>query len=148
MRIVTTAVAAGALGLTGLGVTAGAAADPAAPLRGTYSLFSDHSQRTLNGIAIPYGNSSALWNISPCGADCAHIESATGWSADAHLVNGRWEFTREGQWTCPDGRNLPNYISYSIDATTLTGTSSGRIPAGCEGFPVNADGIAVTLTRV
>jgi hypothetical protein len=146
LRTAATLVMSGALGLAGLGLGAGTAT--ADPLSGTYSLFSDHSQRKLNGIPIPYRNSSATWDITPCGIDCAHIASATGWTADARLNNGRWEFTREAYWTCPDGRNLPNYIGYSIDAVTLTGTSTGTIPVGCEGFPVHADGIAVTLTKV
>jgi len=30
----------------------------------------------------------------------------------------------------------------------LTGTSSGNVPDGCEGFPIVIDGITVTLTRV
>ena len=64
------------------------------------------------------------------------------------MNNGRWEFTREAAWSCPDGRNLPNSIAYSIDAITLTGTSTGTIPVGCEGFPVFADGVTVTLTKV
>jgi hypothetical protein len=145
MRIATTVVMSGAIALTGLGLGS-AAADPA-PLQGTYTLFSDQSQRGLNGIPIPYQNSSAQWTITPCGDGCAHINSATGWSARAVLANGRWEFTREAAWGCPDGRGLANFISYSIDAVTLTGTSTGSIPVGCEGFPIHADGVTVTLTK-
>jgi hypothetical protein len=73
--------------------------------------------------------------------------SAAGWNADARLNNGRWEFTRDAVWGCPDGTYLPQTISYSIDAATLTGTSTGTIPVGCEGFPIFADGVKVTLSR-
>ncbi|MCT7661380.1 hypothetical protein [Mycobacterium deserti] len=145
-RTAATAVMSGALALAGLGLGAGTAT--ADTLSGTYTLFSDHSQRKLNGIPTPYHNSSSVWTITPCGDGCARVVSAAGWSANAHLNNGRWEFTREGMWSCPDGRNLPNAIGYSIDAATLRGTSTGTIPVGCEGFPVFADGITVSLTRV
>ena len=145
-RLATTVVVSGALGLAGLGLGAGTAS--ADPLSGTYSLVSDQSQRKLNGVPTPYRNSSTVWNITPCGDGCAHITSATGWTATAALNNGRWEFTREAAWNCPDGRNLPNFIAYSIDAATLTGTSTGTIPVGCEGFPVFADGVTVTLTKI
>lgn len=145
-RIATTVLVSGGLGLAGLGLGAGTAA--ADPLSGTYSLFSDQSQRKLNGVPTPYRNSSAVWTLSPCGDGCAHVASATGWTATASLNNGRWEFTREAAWMCPDGRNLPNFITYSIDADTLSGTSTGTIPVGCEGFPVFADGVTVNLTRI
>ena len=145
-RIATTVVVSGALGLAGLGLGAGTAS--ADPLSGTYSLFSDQSQRKLNGVPTPYRNSSTVWNFTPCGDGCAQIASATGWTATASLNTGRWEFTREAAWTCPDGRNLPTFIAYSIDAVTLTGTSTGTIPVGCEGFPVFADGVTVTLTKI
>lgn len=139
-------VVSGALGLAGVGFGAGTAT--AEPLSGTYSLFSDQSQRKLNGVPTPYRNSSSTWTITPCGDGCAVVVSATGWTANASLNNGRWEFTREAMWSCPDGRNLPNSIAYSIDAATLTGTSTGTIPVGCEGFPVFADGVTVTLTKI
>jgi hypothetical protein len=139
--VIMTAVAAGAA----VGLASPASADE---LNGAYTLFSDQSQRTLNGQPTPFRNSSAVWNITPCGDGCARVASGTGWTADARLNNGRWEFTREAAWTCPDGRNLANAISYSIDAVTLTGTSTGSIPIGCEGFPIFADGITVTLTRI
>jgi hypothetical protein len=145
-RFATTVVVSGVLGLAGLGLGTGTAA--ADPLSGTYSLFSDQSQRKLNGVPTPYKNSSTLWNITPCGDGCARIVSATGWAATASLNNGRWEFTRDAAWACPDGRNLPNSIGYSIDAVTLTGTSTGTIPVACEGFPVFADGVTVTLTKI
>lgn len=142
-----TRTAAAATVFVGLatGVAAPAHADD---LSGTYTLFSDQSQRKTNGIPNPYQNSSATWTFTPCGPGCARVDSATGWSAEAHLTNGRWELTREATWSCPDGRQLANAISYSFDAATLTGTSSGNVPVGCEGFPVVIDGISVTLTRV
>lgn len=136
----------GALALAGLGLGAGTATADA--LSGTYALFSDHSHRTLNGIPTPYPSSSSVWTFTPCGEGCARVDSAAGWSAQAHLTNGRWEFSRDGVWSCPDGRNLRNTIGYSIDAATMRGTSTGTIPVGCEGFPVFADGVTVTLTRV
>ncbi|HET6737256.1 hypothetical protein [Mycobacterium sp.] len=145
-RFATTVVVSGALGLAGLGLGAGTAS--ADPLSGAYSLFSDQSQRKLNGVPTPYRDSSTVWNFVPCGEGCAQITSATGWTASASLNNGRWEFTRQAAWTCPDGRNLPNFIAYSIDAVTLTGSSTGTIPVGCEGFPVFADGVTVTLTKI
>ena len=116
-------------------------------LSGTYTLISDQSQRMVNGAPNPYPNSSATWIITPCGPGCARVAATTGWTADARLVNGRWEFTREATWSCPDGRQLPNTIGYSFDPATLTGTSTGLIPTGCEGFPVSVDGIRVSLTR-
>jgi hypothetical protein len=142
----TTALMSGALALAALGLSGGTAA--ADSLAGTYTLFSDHSQRTLNGVPTPYHNSSSVWSFSPCGDGCTRVDSAAGWSAQAQLTNGRWEFARDGMWSCPDGRNLPNRIAYSIDAATLQGTSTGTIPVGCEGFPVFADGITVSLTKV
>lgn len=117
-------------------------------LTGTYTLFSDQSQRRTNGMPNPYQNSSATWTFTPCGPGCARVDSATGWSADARLNNGRWELTREAFWSCPDGRQLANAISYSFDAVTLTGTSSGNVPVGREGLPVIIDGITVTLTGI
>jgi len=141
-------VVSGALGLAVVGLGAGTATATADPLTGTYSLFSDQSQRKLNGVLTPYKNSSSIWTFTPCGDGCAVVVSATGWTGNASLNNGRWEFTREAAWSCPDGRNLPNSIAYSIDAITLTGTSTGTIPVGCEGFPVFADGVTVTLTKV
>jgi len=93
-RLATTVVVSGALGLAGLGLGAGTAI--ADPLSGTYSLFSDHSQRKLNGVLTPYHNSSSIWHMTPCGVGCARIVSATGWTANAVLNNGRWEFTRDG----------------------------------------------------
>jgi hypothetical protein len=146
MNLVTRAAAAAA---AFLGVAVGLAAPAQADeLSGTYTLFSDQSQRKTNGMPNPYRNSSATWNITPCGPGCARVDSLTGWTADARLNNGRWEFTRDAQWSCPDGRQLANAISYSFDAMSLTGTSTGNVPVGCEGFPIFIDGIAVTLTRV
>jgi len=141
-------VVSGAFGLAVVGLGAGTTTATADPLTGTYSLFSDQSQRKLNGVLTPYKNSSSIWTITTCGDGCAVVVSATGWTGNALLNNGRWEFTREAAWSCPDGRNLPNSIAYSIDAITLTGTSTGTIPVGCEGFPVFADGVTVTLTKV
>ena len=140
----TAATATAILGVA-IGLAPPAQADD---LSGTYTLFSDQSQRRTNGIPNPYRNSSATWNFTPCGPGCARVDSATGWTADAHLNNGQWEFIREATWSCPDGRQLANAISYSFDAATLTGTSSGNVPVGCEGFPIVIDGIAVSLTRL
>lgn len=138
------AAAAVAFTAGAVGLAAPASADE---LRGSYTLFSDQSQRRANGVLNPYANSTAVWNITPCGPGCSRIASATGWTADAVLRNGRWEFGRDATWSCPDGRQLPNRISYSFDAQTLTGTSTGDIPSGCEGFRVFVDGITVTLTE-
>ncbi|MEV3900980.1 hypothetical protein AB0K11_01525 [Mycobacterium sp. NPDC050551] len=139
-RIATALAMAGAA----IGLAGPAHADD---LSGTYTLLSDQSQRAVNGTLNPYPSSSATWIITSCGAGCARVAATTGWTADARLVHGRWGFSREAVWSCPDGRQLPNTIGYSFDAVTLTGTSTGRIPAGCEGFPVNVDGIRVSLTR-
>jgi len=35
---------------------------------------------------------------------------------------------------CNDGRRLPGTVSYSVDATTLTGTANGTL-ADCDGAP-------------
>ena len=34
----------------------------------------------------------SLWTVSSCGAGCAHVADSTGWSADAHPVDGLWTF--------------------------------------------------------
>lgn len=138
-----------AVGVAVVGVAVGLAGPASAedPV-GTYTLFSDQSQRTVNGVLTPYDNSTATWVLGPCRDGCLNIQSNAGWSAYAYLTNGRWEFLRDTVWNCPDGRQLPLTISYSIDPASLVGTSTGFVPAGCEGFPLTIDGVTVSLTKV
>lgn len=145
MKLVTTAAAAALCVGASVALSGPAWADD--PL-GAYTLLSDQSQRTVNGVLTPYQNSTATWVLGPCNAGCLNIQSSAGWSAYAYLNNGRWEFTREASWVCPDGRTLPSSVGYSFDAATLTGTSWGNVPVSCEGIPLTVDGVTVSLSKV
>lgn len=140
-------VLAVAVAVAGLTVASAGVASAEDPL-GEYTLFSDQSQRVVNGVLTPFENSTSTWYLGPCREGCLNIQSTAGWSAYAYLNNGRWEFIRDTVWNCPDGRQLPLAISYSFDSVTLTGTSTGYAPTGCEGFPLEVDGVTVSLTKV
>ena len=145
MKFVTRAAAAATVMM---GAALALAGPSSADLLGPYVMNDDQSQRVLNGVLTPAPNSSATWSMGPCRDGCLVIHSDAGWSSYAYLNNGRWEFSRDTVWNCPDGRRLPLTLSYSFDEASMTGTTRGFAPAGCEGFPITADGVTFTLTDI
>src|SRR5574337_471746 len=115
-----------------------AAADPDATLvavtstpelSGNYAYTSMGSARIIveqgQRRSTPVEDARGQWTLAPCGVDCAHVTSSNGgWSADMHLIDGRWQLTRS---TPADvvrcgGVSVPATLEYSLDAATLAGT--------------------------
>ena len=116
-----TCVVAAASALT---VAAPAHADPSS-LSGTYSL--------VGGDDDLYATVTSNCATPGC---TASVVSNKGWTSVATLANGRWGFdvTKPDGVVCADGSYAPVIISYSVDASTLTGTvtadSNGECPGG------------------
>lgn len=132
-------------------IAAGSALAPAAHaddpvLDGAYTFFYDWSQHTLDGVSAPVPELSSHDpdSFTPCGPGCTN--SATG--AQLHLVNGRWEFSKDarGAARCPDGTARPGTITWSFDAVTLTGARTGHADPGCGGAP-SVDVVPITVTK-
>src|SRR5579884_495008 len=72
------------------------------------------------------------WVVTPCGPGCTHVADSTGWSADAHIINGRWTFevNRPDATKCLDGWE-PGTANYSVDAARLDGWVVTSKPAPC-----------------
>jgi hypothetical protein len=83
-------------------------------------------------VKSPNGD-SATWTFTPCGAGCLHIDSSNGWSGDAHLANGQWNFggTVPNGWRCPDGTTGPVTMTYSWADGSLSGTSQVTEVVNC-----------------
>jgi hypothetical protein len=89
------------------------------------------------------------WVVTPCGAGCAHVADSTGWSADAHVINGRWTFEvfRPDATKCLNGW-APGTANYSVDAARLDGWVVTTKPAPCALQAGYATPLYFSLTRV
>lgn len=112
-----------------------AAADPSFTLDGTYWAISDGRRAKTNDVYRPEVVVTAQWTVtSTCAAtECwGRVESDQGWSADAHMINGRWRVEHEvPDWEpCPDGSTAPGRQIFSFEARTLTGFDLTIAPSG------------------
>ncbi len=100
---------------------------PAAPtLNGTYAFVTDGSRLTINGQPRAGGvPSTTTWEITPCGPDCGHVKSSLGWTAELHLLDSKWQATRQVPDIC---NGEASAITYVIDADTLSGTATNSLP--------------------
>lgn len=91
----------------------------------------------------------STWVVTPCGAGCAHVADSTGWSADAHVINGRWTFEvfRPDATKCLNGW-APGIANYSVDAARLDGWVVTTKPAPCALQAGYATPLYFTLTKV
>ncbi|MGI9123839.1 MAG: hypothetical protein ACR2JM_03680 [Mycobacterium sp.] len=121
-RALTTAGAAAAAAT--IGFAGPALADPPL-LNGTYD--------------VDGGSDEFYWTASStCATDgcVAKIVSNRGWSSNAVMNGGRWNFTvtKPDGVVCADGNYAPIVIAYSMDAVSLAGTvtadSNGNCPGG------------------
>src|SRR5690349_12408484 len=100
-----------------------ASADP--ELNGTYTLTVDQTQATTNQFALQNPTvETKQWIVTPCGPGCADVavpDSPKG-GGQLHLVNGRWEMSRDiSLMNCNPGQ--PDVtVTTSLDAVTLQGT--------------------------
>jgi len=88
---------------------------------------------------IDGGDAEGYWTAtSTCATDgcVARIVSNVGWSGNAVMNGGRWNFTatKPDGVVCGDGSYAPVVIAYSVDAVTgagiLTADSNGNCPGG------------------
>ena len=79
----------------------------------------------------PDGQST--WNVTPCGPGCAHVADSTGWSADAHWINGQWTFSvdRPDATKCINGVWAPGTALYSVNPARGAGTVVTSKPGPC-----------------
>lgn len=116
-KILTAAAAAfvGAACLT-VGPAGVASADP--ELDGTYTFTWDLSQaRELQHPTVE----TSQWTIASCGSGCAHVDADAGSLGDMHLVNGRWEMTRDASLINCNPGSPDQTTVLSLDAATLQG---------------------------
>ena len=126
----------------------GTATTPVASgLTGTYTFVTDGRQLTINGDPRAGGApSTTTWEINSCGPKCSDVKSSLGWNVQFHLIDNNWQATREVPIDCGvDGETtVKSSITYAIDATSLTGTVTNRIPCG---HPGKVAVLPATLTR-
>lgn len=126
---------AGLFAFSGIAFTAAPAAN-AADFSGTYA-FNAPAQGYTPGF-------STTWTVTPCGAGCVHIKTATGQTdTDAHLEGPYWVFFRDadpGVRCGPDPltfkeRIWPATLRYTVNPETLLGQFQ---PEGmpCGGVPL------------
>ncbi len=108
----------------------------------------------FNGTYIRTGPGTAsdwqsTWVVTPCGPGCTHVADSTGWSADAHIINGRWTFevNRPDATKCLDGWE-PGTANYSVDAARLDGWVVTSKPAPCALQNGSSTPLYFTLTKV
>ena len=91
----------------------------------------------------------STWIVTPCGAGCAHVIDSSGWSADAHLTNGRWIFStyRPDATVCLNGSRAPGTDLYAVDASGDAGTVVTSNPAPCPTAAGYATPIYFTLMK-
>ncbi len=94
-------------------------------------------------------DSQSTWVVTPCGAGCTHVVDSAGWSADAHIINGRWTFevNRPDATKCLDGWE-PGVANYSVDGARLDGWVMTSKPAPCALQSGYASPLYFTLTKV
>jgi len=134
-------------GLTAAAIVAGGAVCFASPVRADD--FSGAYLRTGLGT-------QSTWFVTPCGPGCAHVADSSGWSADAHMVNGQWTFSidrpdatrcRNGSWAPGTSLYSPGTSLYSVDAGKLAGTVVTSNPVPCELAAGYSTPIYFTLTK-
>ncbi|MEO6794780.1 MAG: hypothetical protein ABI253_06635 [Mycobacterium sp.] len=67
---------------------------------------------------------STTWTVTPCGAGCAHIKTASGLTdTDAHLAGGRWVFQRydDAGILCDNHKLMGATVEFRVDPRTLAG---------------------------
>lgn len=93
----------------------------------------------------------STWWVTPCGSGCRHIASSTGlFDTNAQLQNGRWVWNSKNPRgiKCGDGTSVPANESYTLDATTLSGTIHGVSLGPACGLPSMEADQAISLIRV
>jgi hypothetical protein len=95
---------------------------------------------------------TSTWTVTPCGSGCAHVFSShSAANYDLTLSNGRWVATVNppDALHCKDGTPAQATVTISVDAATLTGTSTTSSTAGVCGDPPRTYGPdKFTLTKV
>lgn len=89
----------------------------------------------FNGTYVQTGpGTQSTWFVTSCGPGCAHMADSSGWSADAHVVNGQWTFSvdRPDATVRRNGSRAPGTALYSVDIPKLVGTVVTSNPAPCE----------------
>ena len=99
-----------------------------------------------------------VWSLNPCGfgtPGCLSVYAtpqpngqAVVWRAEAHLVNGRYNFAVD----VPDGvrcvvQFFPSHDVYSFDAVTLTGQVDSTFDRGCGDAPGGTNSYPFSLVR-
>ena len=94
-------------------------------------------------------DAQSTWVVTPCGPECAHVADSSGWSADAHVVNGQWTFSvdRPDATVCINRARAPGTALYSFDLARQAGTVVTSVAAPCAQAPGYSRPIYFTLTR-
>ncbi len=61
------------------------------------------------------------WTVTPCGAGCADVAMGGGQTGQMHLVNGRWEMSRDMTLMNCNAGGPDVTVFTSLDAATLQG---------------------------
>ncbi|MUM15996.1 hypothetical protein BI330_06400 [Mycobacterium sp. CBMA 623] len=114
-------------------------------LGGTYTFVADGTQLTIDGEPRKGGTiNKSTWQIEPCGPACSRVTSSLGWTADLHLIDNKWQATRElPPLECSHGAEKST-LTYVLDASTLTGTVANSLPCN---KPGSAAVIPAKLTK-
>jgi hypothetical protein len=95
---------------------------------------------------------TSTWTVTPCGSGCAHVfTSHSAANYDLMLRNGRWTATVNppDAVRCKDGTPAQATVTISVDAATLTGTSTTSSTVGvCGDPPMTYGPDKFTLTKV
>jgi hypothetical protein len=104
----------------------------------------------FSGTYIRTGpDGQSTWIVAPCGPGCAHVADSTGWSADAHWINGQWTFSvdRPDATKCINGAWAPGTALYSVNPAKGAGTVVTSKPGDCPLAGGYSTPIYFTLTR-
>ena len=92
----------------------------------------------------------SLWTVSSCGAGCAHVADSTGWSADAHPVDGLWTFVVNlpHGTKCNNDGTAPGTVIYKVDVSAQHGTFYNSDAAPCQLAPGWPQPVYFSRTRI
>jgi hypothetical protein len=118
---------------------------------GAVCLASPARADNFSGTYILTGpGTESTWFVTPCGPGCTHVADSSGWSADAHIINGRWTFSvdRPDATKCLNDGWAPGIANYSVDAARLDGWVVTTKTAPCALQAGYATPLYFTLTKV
>jgi hypothetical protein len=92
----------------------------------------------------------SVWTVSSCGAGCAHVADSTGWSADAHPMDGLWTFVVNLPYgtKCNNDGTAPGTVTYKVDVPAQNGTFYNSDAAPCQLAPGWSQPVYFSLTRI